>query len=110
MKLRKRKRLVMAAIAAQLGLSGCAINPALSEEQLRADNLNTAQPHPRALLLARVQPACVMFCTATLSLSNSEGVKAATQGGDLTTSEAQSQSNQTTVSPSLTVQPQGVKP
>jgi hypothetical protein len=72
-----------------IALTGCATgNPAMTQAVMAADATSAAQPHPRALLVARVQPACVWWCNVTLSVNNSEGVKAQGTAGDLTTSEA----------------------
>jgi hypothetical protein len=39
-----------------------------------------ALEHPRALLMARVQPNCVLFCTSSIVVTNSEGVKSRSTG------------------------------
>jgi hypothetical protein len=73
--------------------AGCAINPALAEEQLRVDNATMALPHPRALLMARVLPACIFWCRSDIIVTSSEGVRAST-AGDLSTNESSAISQQ----------------
>jgi hypothetical protein len=74
--------------------AGCAINPALAEEQLRVDNATMALPHPRALLMARVLPACIFWCRSDIIVTSSEGVRAAGTQGDLTANESSTVSQQ----------------
>jgi hypothetical protein len=76
------------AFFALLALVGCA-TPMNDPSVILADAAGTSAPHPRALLVARVQPSCYWWCNVTLSVNNSEGVKASGTTGTLTTSEAQ---------------------
>jgi hypothetical protein len=69
-------------------LPGCA-TPMNDPAVILADAAGTSAPHPRALLVARIQPGCVWWCNVTLSVNNSEGVKAQGTAGDVATTQTQ---------------------
>ena len=97
----------VAILLAFMGLAGCT---GIAERTIEIDRDETNnKAHPRALLLQRVMPSCLWWCTATTTVSNSEGVKASGTGGNLSTSEAQTSTTTTqqTFSPSQTIAPAG---
>jgi hypothetical protein len=86
-------------------LAGCT---SVAERTITIDQAETAnKEHPRALLLQRVMPSCLWFCTATTTVNNSEGVRAQGTGGSLNTSEAQTTTNSMTQSYSPTTNKTG---
>jgi hypothetical protein len=92
--------LVLVVLCVALAVGGC-VTPMNDPEVILADNAATSAPHPRALLVARVQPSCVWWCTVTLSVNNSEGVKASGTAGDLTAEQSQTSVQTTTIAPTF---------
>jgi hypothetical protein len=81
------------ALLAVVLLPGCT---SLAERTVIADQQETSnKDHPRALLLQRVMPSCLWWCTATTTVTNSEGVRAQGTGGSLMSSEAQTSATST---------------
>jgi hypothetical protein len=91
-------------------LSGCATNPMNDPAVILADAAGTSAPHPRALLVARIQPGCVWWCSVTLSVNNSEGVKAQGTAGDVATTQTQATTQTVDQSGRFTGQPQPTEP
>lgn len=93
-------------IASLLLLFGC---QSMIEHTAEIDEKNMTTPHPRALLLQRVMPSCLWWCTNSTVVHNSEGVKAQNTTGDLSSNEAQSSSVSTQQSFSPNQRQQGAQ-
>lgn len=92
-------------VIALLGmLTGCATP---SAETVRLDVSEWLKPHPRALMFNRSNANCVFWCTSTISVINSEGVKATGNSGAVNNSETgtASQATSNTANPSMSVSP-----